>query len=162
MLDLARTVLSARSRAEEHDALATIGRVRIVPGGTNAVPSQAQAWLDARGPDEAVVRALVGDISRDAGVPVSEESWTNAVDFHPGLRGQLAALLEDAPQLPTGAGHDAGILASAGVPAAMLFVRNPTGISHSPAEHADRADCLRGVEALAAALEQLTRSESSR
>ena len=40
--------------------------------------------------------------------------------------------------LATGAGHDAGILAAAGVPAAMLFVRNPTGVSHSPAEHAER------------------------
>ena len=44
--------------------------------------------------------------------------------------------------LATGAGHDAGILANAGVPAAMLFVRNPTGVSHSPAEHAERDDCL--------------------
>ena len=52
-----------------------------------------------------------------------------------------------APVLPTGAGHDAGVL-SAHVPTAMLFVRNPTGVSHSPAEHAERADCLAGVAAL--------------
>ena len=51
--------------------------------------------------------------------------------------------------LATGAGHDAGILAAAGVPTAMLFVRNPTGVSHAPAEHAERADCLAGVAALA-------------
>ena len=37
----------------------------------------------------------------------------------------------------------------------MLFVRNPTGVSHSPAEHADPDDCLAGVEALAAALADL-------
>ena len=36
---------------------------------------------------------------------------------------------------------------AAGVPTAMLFVRNPTGVSHSPAEHADEADCLAGVAA---------------
>ena len=48
----------------------------------------------------------------------------------------------------TGAGHDAGILAEAGIPAAMIFVRNPTGVSHSPAEFAERDDCLAGVEAL--------------
>ena len=59
--------------------------------------------------------------------------------------------------LGTGAGHDAGILAAAGVPAAMLFVRNPTGVSHSPAEHAERADCLAGVDALAAVVEDLAR-----
>lgn len=59
--------------------------------------------------------------------------------------------------LPTGAGHDAGILASAGVAAAMLFVRNPTGVSHSPSEHAEPDDCAKGVEALADALEELAR-----
>jgi N-carbamoyl-L-amino-acid hydrolase len=53
------------------------------------------------------------------------------------------------------AGHDAGVLQAAGVPSAMLFVRNPTGVSHSPAEHADMADCLAGVEALARTLERL-------
>src|ERR1700734_3431655 len=58
------------------------------------------------------------------------------------------------PALPTGAGHDAGFLA-ARVPAAMLLVRNPTGVSHSPAEHADLADCEAGVRALAAVLEDL-------
>jgi len=59
-----------------------------------------------------------------------------------------------APVLPTGAGHDAGILA-ARIPTAMMFVRNPTGVSHSPAEHADLADCEAGVRALAAVLEDL-------
>ncbi|WP_189238346.1 allantoate amidohydrolase [Planomonospora parontospora] len=62
------------------------------------------------------------------------------------------------PVLPTGAGHDAGILAAAGVPSAMVFVRNPTGISHSPEEHAEASDCHLGVAALAATLEELCRS----
>ena len=57
--------------------------------------------------------------------------------------------------LATGAGHDAGILANAGLPAAMLFVRNPTGVSHSPAEQAHRDDCLHGVRALTAVLRDL-------
>ena len=55
----------------------------------------------------------------------------------------------------TGAGHDAGILANAGAPTAMLFIRNPTGVSHSPAEWANEADCLAGVAALAGAVEEL-------
>jgi len=59
------------------------------------------------------------------------------------------------PALATGAGHDAGILAGAGIPAAMLFVRNLTGISHSPEEHAEQADCEAGVRALANVLEDL-------
>jgi beta-ureidopropionase / N-carbamoyl-L-amino-acid hydrolase len=157
MLAMARAVLAARCQAEQYDALATIGRLRIEPGGTNAVPSLVQAWLDARGPDEAAVRAVVDGVAADAGTVAVEESWTPVVDFDAALRDRLATLLGNAPVLPTGAGHDAGILASAGVPAAMLFVRNPTGISHSPAEHAERADCLAGVEALAAVLEELAR-----
>ncbi|WP_283137363.1 allantoate amidohydrolase [Rhizohabitans arisaemae] len=60
-----------------------------------------------------------------------------------------------APVLPTGAGHDAGVLAGAGVPSAMLFVRNPTGVSHSPEEFAEREDCHSGVTALTAVLEDL-------
>jgi beta-ureidopropionase / N-carbamoyl-L-amino-acid hydrolase len=157
MPDLARAVLAARSEAERHRALATIGRIRVEPGGTNAVPSLVQAWLDARAPDEATVRAVVEGVARAAGTTAYEESWTPVVDFEVALRDRLAALLGGAPVLETGAGHDAGILASAGVSAAMLFVRNPTGVSHSPAEHASRDDCLAGVEALAAVLADLSR-----
>lgn len=56
--------------------------------------------------------------------------------------------------LGTGAGHDAGIL-SGSIPTAMLFVRNPTGVSHSPAEFAAEDDCVAGVLALADVLEGL-------
>ena len=61
----------------------------------------------------------------------------------------------DWPVLPTQAGHDAGILSAAGIPTAMLFVRNPTGVSHSPDEHAEVPDCLAGVDALAETLTRL-------
>ncbi|MGW0808847.1 allantoate amidohydrolase [Nonomuraea sp. NPDC002799] len=91
---------------------------------------------------------------------VREESWTPVVEFDVALRDRLARVAggdTPAPILPTGAGHDAGILATAGVPSAMLFVRNPTGVSHSPDEHAERADCEAGVVALADVLEDLCR-----
>jgi beta-ureidopropionase / N-carbamoyl-L-amino-acid hydrolase len=90
---------------------------------------------------------------------VRRESRTPLVEFDGPLRDRLAGALAArgiiAPVLPTGAGHDAGILA-ARRPAAMLFVRNPTGVSHSPAEQASRADCEAGVAALAAVIEELT------
>jgi beta-ureidopropionase / N-carbamoyl-L-amino-acid hydrolase len=54
--------------------------------------------------------------------------------------------------LPTGAGHDAGVLA-AEVPTGMVFVRNPSGVSHSPHEFAEHADCLAGIDALAAVMQ---------
>jgi N-carbamoyl-L-amino-acid hydrolase len=90
-----------------------------------------------------------------AGALVTEESWTPATVFDVELRDRMAALLGGAPILPTGAGHDAGVLAAAGVPSAMLFVRNHVGVSHSPHEHADRDDCLAGVDAMAQVVQDL-------
>ncbi len=167
MLPFAAAVLAARQAATSHGARATVGRVIAEPGAVNAVSARVTGWLDARGPDEQVLRAMVGEVlaaAREAaaghGVELAAEpeSVTPAVQFDPGLRERLASSLAArgirAPVLPTGAGHDAGVLA-ARVPAAMLFVRNPTGVSHSPAEHAEPADCAAGVQALAAVLEDL-------
>jgi N-carbamoyl-L-amino-acid hydrolase len=67
----------------------------------------------------------------------------------------MHATLGGVPDLGTGAGHDAGVLATS-VPTGMLFVRNPTGVSHSPEEFAERADCLAGVAALAAVMADWT------
>ena len=127
------------------------------------------AWLDARAPDQATLEGLVESISAAAvgaaephgvTVEIARESYTPEVWFDNDLRGLMARTLRAhdlaPPELPTGAGHDAGILA-ASVPTGMIFVRNPTGVSHSPAEHADLADCLDGVRALAAVLEALVR-----
>jgi len=162
MLDYARAVLEARDVAERHGAVATFGKVQVVPNGVNAIPSLISAWLDARGPIEAAALDVVRDLTATAervGATVTEESWTANLAFDPTLRDRLAGLLGGpdgpAPILGTGAGHDAGILAAAGVPTGMLFVRNPTGISHSPAEHADLVDCLAGVEALTTVLRDL-------
>jgi N-carbamoyl-L-amino-acid hydrolase len=154
MLALAAAVLEAREAAGRHGALATVGRVRVRPNGVNAIPSEVAAWLDARGPVDDDVRAVVAEVARAAGSDPVEESWTPATPFEPALRDRLAGLLA-APVLATGAGHDAGILSAAGIRTAMLFVRNPTGVSHSPAEHADRDDCLAGVAALTRVVEDL-------
>jgi N-carbamoyl-L-amino-acid hydrolase len=158
MLGYAQLVLAARDAAARHAAVATCGKVRVEPNGVNAIPSLVTGWVDARGADEERVRAVVEDLrtlAQEHGGRVTEESWTGLTPFHGGLAGQLAALLDDAPVLATGAGHDAGILAAAGVPTAMLFVRNPTGVSHSPAEWAEEQDCLAGVAALARVVEEL-------
>jgi N-carbamoyl-L-amino-acid hydrolase len=156
MLRLAAAVLAAREAAIEHGAVATIGRVAVAPNGTNAIPSRVRAWLDARGAVEADVRAVVAEVAAAAAVDAVEESWTAEVAFDATLRDRLTGLLGGVPVLATAAGHDAGILAAAGVEAAMLFVRNPTGVSHSPAEHAEVDDCHAGVDALARVLADLT------
>ena len=160
MLAFAAAVQAARSAAERHGALATVGKVRVRPNGANAIPAEVTAWLDARGREETDVRAVVAEVGTAAGAVPVEESWTPPTVFAPVLRDRLATVLAGrdgvpAPVLPTGAGHDAGILSGAGIPTAMLFVRNPTGVSHSPAEHAEPADCRAGVAALARVLEDL-------
>ncbi|GAA3046137.1 allantoate amidohydrolase [Kitasatospora albolonga] len=163
MLTFADTVLTARQKAELAGALATFGKVAVEPNGTNAIASLIRGWLDSRAADEATLTALVEEIREAAyarggldgvRVELTRESYTPVVDFDGPLRDRLAKRLGGVPVLPTGAGHDAGILASE-IPTAMLFVRNPTGVSHSPAEHAEEADCLTGVTALADVLEDL-------
>jgi beta-ureidopropionase / N-carbamoyl-L-amino-acid hydrolase len=164
MLTYAMTALAANKQARLAGARATFGRVDVTPNNTNAIPSLVRAWLDARGADADVVVRLVATISPQARdraerdgtvVSVATESSSPTVDFDPALARRLSSVLGDAPLIPTGAGHDAGILQLAGIPSAMLFVRNPTGISHSPAEHAETADCLAGVDALADTLADL-------
>ncbi|GGS94656.1 allantoate amidohydrolase [Nonomuraea spiralis] len=160
MLPFARLVLAAREAAGRHGVVATVGKTRVSPGNANAIPGLVSAWLDARGPAEPAVRALVEELTAAAGAGVREESWTPEVGFETTLRDRVARVAggdTPAPILPTGAGHDAGILATAGIPSTMLFVRNPTGVSHSPEEHADQADCHAGVVALADVLEDLCR-----
>jgi N-carbamoyl-L-amino-acid hydrolase len=156
MLDLAAVITAARAQAQARGCVATVGKVRVEPNGVNAIPSRVTAWLDARGPDEAEVRRVAGEVAAAVRADPAEESFTAETAFDGALTARLAALLDDAPVLATGAGHDAGILAATGVPTAMLFVRNPTGVSHSPAEHAERDDCLAGVDALTRVVADLT------
>lgn len=172
MLTYAETVLAARREAELAGALATFGKIAVEPNGVNAIPSLVRGWLDSRAADQDTLDTVVAGIERAArehaeragiDLDVVRESFTPVVEFEHALRDELGALLKgsalrdtgrDIPVLGTGAGHDAGIL-SASVPTAMLFVRNPTGISHSPAEYAAEDDCVAGVIALADVLEGL-------
>ncbi|HMT89952.1 MAG TPA: M20/M25/M40 family metallo-hydrolase, partial [Dermatophilaceae bacterium] len=158
MLQFAAVVASARMHAREAGCLATIGKVLARPNAVNAIADHVTCWLDARGADGDAVRGLVdairAEVDEDEGT-VNELSWTPATPFDGALRDRIATVLPDAPLLATGAGHDAGILANAGVPTAMLFVRNPTGVSHSPAEWAEPQDCDRGVAALADVVREL-------
>ncbi|MDX2968494.1 allantoate amidohydrolase [Kribbella solani] len=170
MLTYAMTALAANKQARLAGARATFGRVAVEPNGTNAIPSQVTAWLDARAADTATLESLLAAITKQSTeraerdgttVEVTAESVSPIVDFPAGLRDRLSGVLADvlggAPVLPTGAGHDAGVFSAAGIPTAMLFVRNPTGVSHSPAEYAEPDDCLAGVEALAAVLKDLAK-----
>ncbi|WP_329417060.1 allantoate amidohydrolase [Streptomyces sp. NBC_00704] len=181
MLSYAETVLAARREAELAGAVATFGKISVEPNGVNAIPSLVRGWLDSRAADQATLDQVVEGVEKAAlgyaqahgiDLDVVRESFTPVVEFDHALRDELARILGAGagagdtagtggsgtglrvPVLGTGAGHDAGIL-SASIPTAMLFVRNPTGVSHSPAEFAAEDDCVAGVLALADALEGL-------
>ena len=166
MLSYAETVLAARREAELAGAVATFGKIAVDPNGVNAIPSRVRGWLDSRAADQETLDTVVGGIEKAAreyadahgvDLDVVRESFTPVVEFDHALRDELGRILGrdtglTVPVLGTGAGHDAGIL-SGSIPTAMLFVRNPTGVSHSPAESAAEDDCLAGVDALADVLE---------
>lgn len=161
MIAAAKIMVGIRDTAAKYrDARATVGRLQPVPGGTNVIASRVDLWIDVRHPRDEVTAALVESIHLNAQVMAAEEKCTvtfgveslsPTVHFDTGLRDELQALLPGAPVLDTGAGHDAGVLA-AHIPTAMLFVRNPTGISHSPEELVEDDDAEAGALALADAL----------
>ncbi|GAP48776.1 allantoate amidohydrolase [Streptomyces azureus] len=168
MLSYAETVLAARREAELAGAVATFGKIAVEPNGVNGIPSLVRGWLDSRAEDQTRLDTVVGGIEKAArsyadahgiDLEIVRESFTPVVEFDHALRDELARILGTdtgltVPVLGTGAGHDAGIL-SGSIPTAMLFVRNPTGVSHSPAESASEDDCVAGVLALADVLEGL-------
>ena len=145
-----------------------MGRLVPVPGGTNVIASRVDAWLDVRGDTDAATRSLVAEIlaaihiaaaKELCRVEITRESYLPEVTFDAGLRDSVRAALAGAglgeiPVLATGAGHDAGVLA-AELPTAMLFVRNPTGVSHAPQESSSDEDCRSGALALAEVLAAL-------
>ncbi len=161
MVAAAKVMVAIRDTAVKYrDARATVGRLQPVPGGTNVIASRVDLWIDLRHPKDEITAALVESIHLNAQVIAAEEGCTVSFDaesvsptvhFDARLRDELQALLPGAPVLDTGAGHDAGVL-TGHIPTAMLFVRNPTGISHSPDELVEDEDAERGAAALADAL----------
>jgi allantoate deiminase len=131
-------------------AVATVGVVEVQPGAINVVPARVEVSVDARAPNAVQLDELVAAIGfeptwRLAPVPMSGPPYE-----------LLAGLLPDAPRLVSGAGHDAMVIAAAGVPTAMLFVRSLNGgVSHSPDELSSPEDVALGVDALVALLGRL-------
>jgi N-carbamoyl-L-amino-acid hydrolase len=137
------------------DFLVTAARMLVEPNAFTTVPSSVRLWIDARTPDGERLsewREALEAAARDTGVEaeINTASYSDAVDFDPGVRAALGPL----PELVCFAGHDAGILAQR-IPAGMVFVRNASGVSHSPDEHVDLDDAAAAAEALRAALERL-------
>ncbi len=150
----AEFVLSLRGvAAAVEGAVATVGRVEVVPGASNVIPARVVVSVDVRAPDaerlDEVLAVVPGDMRRSAAVAMAAAP-TDA------LREELRKLGLPDVELASGAGHDAGVLAAAGVPTGMVFVRSMNGgISHSAEEETSAEDIALCVEALAGALTTL-------
>jgi acetylornithine deacetylase/succinyl-diaminopimelate desuccinylase-like protein len=136
-------------------AVATVGQVAVEPGAANVIPGRVRVSVDVRAPDRERLDRLVTALGvvpdfRLEPVPMAERPVL-------ALRGEIADRGLPVVELPSGAGHDAAILAGAGVETAMLFVRSLNGgVSHSPEEESSSEDVQLAVEVLAGALARLT------
>jgi allantoate deiminase len=159
----AELVLAAEALARETaDLVATVGRLTVAPGAPNVIPGGAELTLDVRHPDDAerttAVTRLRGSAERVAAPRGVDLSWEelhdeDAVRCDPRLtdlmtRAARAAAGTEPLSLPSGAGHDAAVMAAIG-PVTMLFVRCAGGISHHPGESVVEADVALAVDALA-------------
>ena len=151
LLKTAEFVLRVRECAE-NDTVATVGEVHVEPNAANVVPARVTVSVDARAPTAEQLDELVDAIGFEP---------TSRLDPTPMSGAPLETLLEllpDAPRLVSGAGHDAMVLAAAGVPTAMLFVRSLNGgASHSADELSSEEDIALAVDVLSEAIRRLTR-----
>ena len=149
------------------DAVGTVGEITVRPGAKNVVPGECLFSLDLRARSEETVEQLARDVragirrigdARGVRSSIDVLSRVPAVPLDPGLRDLLLrsarAVGVDAPELFSGAGHDAENAQLAGVPTGMLFVRS-TGGSHNPNELATLDDAVLGAQALAIAIKEL-------
>ncbi len=154
LVDAARFVLRVRESPKD-GALATVGALEVEPGATNVVPERVTVSVDARAP---TIESLDGVIESIG----FEPTWRlDPVAMSGPPLDALRAVLPGAPELVSGAGHDAMVLAAAGVPTAMLFVRSLNGgASHSPDELSSAEDIALAVDALTETLAWLSGPDS--
>jgi hydantoinase/carbamoylase family amidase len=158
LVDASEAILRIRGAAQAIEgAVATVGRLEVEPGGTNVIPGRVTITVDARAPDSARLEQLIEAIGLEPGDRT--EPIGMAEEVRRVLREEVERAGLEVVELPSGAGHDAGILAAAGVPSGMLFVRSLNGgVSHSPDELSSKEDVALAVEVLSAALRRLASS----
>ena len=145
LVDAARFILHVRECAKD-GAVATVGVIEAEPNAINVVPARVTVSVDARSPDPVQLDALVEAIGFEPKHRLEPAHLSDAFD----------SVLPHAPRLVSGAGHDAMVLALAGVPSSMLFVRSLNGgVSHHPDELSSDEDIALAVDALTAALSRL-------
>jgi acetylornithine deacetylase/succinyl-diaminopimelate desuccinylase-like protein len=156
LISAAEYVLRVREVAAGIEgAVATVGKLEVEPGAANVVPERVELMVDARAPDQGRLDQLVAELGlEDAHYVIPPVQLIPTV-----LREEVERRSLPVVELPSGAGHDAGVLAAAGVESSMLFVRSlGGGASHSPEEQSSAEDIELAVEVLTAALRRLAGS----
>jgi N-carbamoyl-L-amino-acid hydrolase len=145
-----------------------VGFVKALPGAPNVVPGRVEMPIELRDLDPAVIddmRRRIGQraaaIAEDDRVSIDIlDTWTEeSVLTDTTVRDIISKTAESSGfsnvRMPSGAGHDAQLLARFGVPTGMIFVPSKDGVSHSPHEWTDWEDCARGAETLYGAVRAL-------
>ena len=155
LVEAAELVLRIRDTAAAIEgAVATVGRVDVHPGALNVIPDRVAVSIDARAPDAARFQQLVDALGFEPNYRVEPVAMAQSVQQ--ALRAAIEARGLPVVELASGAGHDAGILAAAGVDSGMLFVRSRNGgVSHHPDELTTDDDVALAVDVLADALARL-------
>ncbi|MGA0153902.1 MAG: hydantoinase/carbamoylase family amidase, partial [Ilumatobacteraceae bacterium] len=158
----ARLTVFLRELAERMggDQVCTVGRIEVVPNLINVVPRSATLTLDVRNTDEKLLKAaeaeidgFIEQIAADENVTISRRQLARfePVEFDPRVVDSVERAItgrgHSVRRLPSGAGHDAQMLARV-CPTAMIFTPSHLGISHNPAEHTDDADLVEGTQLL--------------
>ncbi|MFN2629802.1 MAG: Zn-dependent hydrolase [Gaiellaceae bacterium] len=151
----AEYVLRVREAATEiGEAVGTVGRLDVEPGGGNVIPGRATLTVDLRAPDTARLGALLASLGLEP-EPITAPALMSAT-IGAALGDELERRGLRVVELASGAGHDAGILAAAGVESGMLFVRSLAGgVSHSPDELSSAEDIDLAVDVLQSVLLRL-------
>jgi len=147
------------------DSVGTVGEVAVRPGAKNVVPGECVFSLDLRAArdHDGLVREVLASVTSIAGsrgveASVDELARVPVTSLDRKIRDVLKRATRsvgvDAPELVSGAGHDAQNPALSGVPTGMIFVRS-TGGSHTPREFASVDDAALGTQALANAIREL-------
>jgi len=153
-------------------AVATVGRVNASPGASNVIPGSVSASLDVRHASDGIRHDLVTRLLQRAEQIAASRwltvSWEQRLDQAAvAMDSNLTQMLERAVastghpvhRMSSGAGHDAMIVARR-MPAAMLFLRSPGGISHHPDETVTAADVDAALEVGMRFLEELERCDA--
>jgi allantoate deiminase len=171
----AEIILNIEKVAREHAAdrmVATVGRIEAFPGATNVIPGRVGFSLEVRSTTDELRRGAIAQVRKDAQfVATGRKIEVTFEPFHETDTAACAPELQDlfeqaiadlgfrTTRLPSGAGHDAQVMARL-CPAAMLFVRCRGGISHNPAEYASPADMGLAVAALIRFIERFAASQT--